>query len=252
MSARRKLMLYGAVVAAALSLAFCIRSILHYRSFSAQERASLSLQQELRAADAITDDAAAAARYQQIAAPLPEVRLRILQRQWRMALALLKSVQMCRYNASLEQEVPVFNARLKEHLDTMLDQCSSMLANAGSVRPEIVWQLYNISGSARLLKAFVMLEEEKNADKVQGMIRDALADYKAAIDAVDSTGAPVEHKNIPRWNFELLNSEQYIKKIEAVKTDLEKNQALKENLETLIPEMGGYAPGEPVETKIKK
>jgi hypothetical protein len=252
MSATRKLMLYGAVVAAALSLAFCIRSILHYRSFSAQERASLSLQQELRAADAITDDAAAAARYQQIVAPLPEVRLRILQRQWRMALALLKSVQMCRYNAALEQEVPVFNARLKEHLDTMLDQCSSMLANAGSVRPEIVWQLYNISGSARLLKAFVMLEEEKNADKVQGMIRDALADYKAAIDAVDSTGAPVEHKNIPRWNFELLNSEQYVKKIEAVKTDLEKNQALKENLETLIPEMGGYAPGEPVETKIKK
>jgi len=252
MSATRKLMLYGAVVAAALSLAFCIRSILHYRSFSAQERASLSLQQELRAADAITDDAAAAARYQQIVAPLPEVRLRILQRQWRMALALLKSVQMCRYNAALEQEVPVYNARLKEHLDTMLDQCSSMLANAGSVRPEIVWQLYNISGSARLLKAFVMLEEEKNADKVQGMIRDALADYKAAIDAVDSTGAPVEHKNIPRWNFELLNSEQYVKKIEAVKTDLEKNQALKENLETLIPEMGGYAPGEPVETKIKK
>lgn len=252
MSATRKLMLYGAVVAAALSLAFCIRSILHYRSFSAQERASLSLQQELRAADAITDDAAAAARYQQIVAPLPEVRLRILQRQWRMALALLKSVQMCRYNAALEQEVPVYNARLKEHLDTMLDQCSSMLANAGSVRPEIVWQLYNISGSARLLKAFVMLEEEKNADKVQGMIRDALADYKAAINAVDSIGAPVEHKNIPRWNFELLNSEQYVKKIEAVKTDLEKNQALKENLETLIPEMGGYAPGEPVETKIKK
>jgi hypothetical protein len=59
MSATRKLMLYGAAIAAALSLAFCIRSILHYRSFSAQERASLSLQQELRAADAITDDAAA-------------------------------------------------------------------------------------------------------------------------------------------------------------------------------------------------
>ena len=167
-------------------------------------------------------------------------------------MALLKSIQMCRYNAALEQEVPVSNARLKEHLDTMLDQCSSLLANAGSVRPEIVWQLYNIAGSARLLKAFVMLDEEKNADKVQGMIRDALSDYKAAIDAVDSTGAPVEYKNIPRWNFELLNSEQYVKKIEAVKTDLEKNQALKENLETLIPEMGGYAPGEPVETKIKK
>ena len=252
MSATRKLMMYGIGLVAALSLAFCIRSFLQYRSFSAQERASRSLQQELLAADAITDDAAAAAQYQKISPPLPEVQLRILQRQWRIAMALLKSVQMCRYNVALEQEVPVSNARLKEHLDTMLDQCSSLLANTGSVRPEIVWQLYNIAGSAKLLKAFVMLDEEKNADKVQGMIRDALSDYKAAIDAVDSIGAPVEHKNIPRWNFELLNSEQYVKKIEAVKTDLEKNQALKENLETLIPEMGGYAPGEPVETKIKK
>lgn len=252
MSATRKIIMYGTALAAALSLVFCIISIFRYQNLSEREQLSRTLQQELEAADAVADDAAAAAAYQKLRSPLPEVQLRILQRQWRMALALLKSVQMCRYNASLEQEVPVFNARLKEHLDTMLDQCSSMLANAGSVRPEIVWQLYNISGSARLLKAFVMLEEEKNADKVQGMIRDALADYKAAIDAVDSTGAPVEHKNIPRWNFELLNSEQYIKKIEAVKTDLEKNQALKENLETLIPEMGGYAPGEPVETKIKK
>jgi hypothetical protein len=252
MSATRKLLMFGIGLAAALSLAFCIRSILQYRSFSAQERASRSLEQELQAADAITDDAAAAARYQRISSPLPEVQLRILQRQWRIAMGLLKLVQMCRYNAALEQEVPVYNTRLKEHLDVMLDRCSSMLANAESVRPEIVWQLYNITGSAKLLKAFVLLEEEKNADKVQGMIRDALSDYKAAIEAVDTTAAPAEHKNIPRWNFELLNSEQYVKKIEAVKTDLEKNQVLKENLETLIPEMGGYAPGEPVETKIRK
>ena len=71
------------------------------------------------------------AHTRQLGAPLPEVQLRILQRQWRIALALLKSVQMCRYNAALEQEVPVYNARLKEHLDAMLDRCSSTLADAG-------------------------------------------------------------------------------------------------------------------------
>ena len=96
---------------------------------------------------------------------------------------------MCRYNAALEQDVPVYNARLKEHLDAMLDRCSSTLAGGGELRPEVMWQLYNVAASARLLKAFVMLDEEKNADKVQGMIRDALSDYKAAIDAVDKTGA---------------------------------------------------------------
>jgi len=59
-------------------------------------------------------------------------------------------------------------------------------------------------------------------------------------------------KNIPRWNFEMLTGEDYVKKMEVAKTDPEKNQALQESLEALIPEMGGYAPGEPIETKIKK
>ncbi|MCX5905193.1 MAG: hypothetical protein NTV89_17375 [Proteobacteria bacterium] len=252
MSATRKIIMYGTALAAALSLVFCIISIFRYQNLSEREQLSRTFQQELEAADAVADDAAAAAAYQKLRSPLPEVQLRILQRQWRAALALLKSVQMCRYNASLEQEVSAYNARLKEHLDAMLDRCSSTLSGSGTVRPEVVWQLYNVSGSAKLLKAFVILENEKNADKVQGVIRDALSDYKSAINAVDNTGAATLEKNIPRWNFELLNSEQYIKKIEAIRTDSEVTQALKENLETLIPELGGYAPGEPIETKIKK
>jgi hypothetical protein len=97
-----------------------------------------------------------------------------------------------------------------------------------------------------------MFSNEQNPDKVQGVIREALSDFKAAIEAVDKTDVPAYVKNIPRWNFEMLTGEDYIKKIEVAKTELEKNQALSESLEALIPEMGGYAPGEPIETKIKK
>jgi hypothetical protein len=252
MTEKRTLMMYGAVFAAVLSLLYSIITITYYQSLRERERTSRTFQQEVEAADAITDDTRAVTAYQKIETIQPDVQLRILQRQWHIALSLLKSIQMCRYTAALEQDIPAYNARLKEHLDAMLDRCTGTLTGGNDLRPEVMWQLYNIAASAKLLKAFVMLDEEKNADKVQGVIRDALSDYKAAIDAVDKTGAPAMDTNIPRWNFELLNSEQYVKKIEAVKTDLEKNQALKENLETLIPEMGGYAPGEPVETKIKK
>jgi len=97
-----------------------------------------------------------------------------------------------------------------------------------------------------------MFSNEKNPDKVQGIIREALSDFKAAIEAVDKTNVPAYVKNTPRWNFEMLTGEDYIKKMEVAKTDLEKNQALNESLEALIPEMGGYAPGEPIETKIRK
>ncbi len=210
------------------------------------------LQQELRTADAIADDSAAAAAYKKLHPALPEIQLRILQRQWRIALELLQYMQRARYNTELQHEIGVYGTRLKSLLDEMLDRCGSMLTDAASLRPDIVWQVYNAAGSAKVLSAFTMLENGENADKVQGVVRDALTDYKAAIEAVDKAGAPTFQRNIPRWNFEMLNSEQYIKKIEVAITETEKTQALKENLETLMPEMGGYAPGEPIETKVKK
>ena len=229
-----------------------IYSARQYRDGKAREARNRLLQQELQTADAIADDNAAVAAYKKLQPALPEIQLRILQRQWRVALELLEYRQRARYNTELQNEVGVYSTRLKSHLDEMLDRCSSMLADEASLPADIVWQVYNASGSAKLLNAFLMLESEQNVDKVQGVMRDALTDFKAAIEAVDKASVPPLQRNIPRWNFELLNGEQYIKKIEVARTDMEKNQVLKENLETLIPEMGGYAPGEPIETKIKK
>jgi len=238
-----------------LAVSFMLLGIYSGWQFGAakvREARSRLLQKELRAADAIADDSAAAAAYKKLRPALPEIQLRILQRQWRIALELLQYMQRARYNTELQNEMGVYSARLKSLLDEMLDRCGSMLADAASLRPDIVWQIYNAAGSAKLLSAFMMIENGQNVDKVQGVMRDALTDFKAAIEAVDKAGAPPYQRNIPRWNFELLNGEQYIKKIEAAMTDMEKNQVLKENLETLIPEMGGYAPGEPIETRIKK
>ncbi len=210
------------------------------------------IQQGLRTADALADDSAAVAIYKKLRPALPEIQLRILQRQWRIALELLQYMQRARFNVELQNETGVYGTRLKSLLDEILDRCGSLLADTESLRPDMVWQIYNTAGSAKLLNAFAMLEKGENADKVQGVVRDALTDYKAAIEAADKSGAAPFQKNIPRWNFELLNGEEYVKKIEAAMTDTEKNQALKENLETLMPEMGGYAPGEPIETRIKK
>ena len=229
-----------------------IYSVRQYQTVKARETRNRLLQQELQKVDAVADDSVAAAAYKKLQPALPEIQLRILQRQWRIALELLQYMQRARYNTQLQNETGVYSARLKSLLDEMLDRCSSMLTDAASLRPEIVWQVYNAAGAAKVLSAFLLLEEGQNMDKVQGVMRDALSDFKAAIEVVDKTSVPPMQKNIPRWNFELLNGEQYIKKIEVSMTDMEKNQALKENLETLLPEMGGYAPGEPIETQIEK
>ena len=229
-----------------------IYSVSHYRAVKSLEARNRQLQQELQNADAAADDRAAVTAYKKLQPALPEIQLRILQRQWRIALELLQYQQRARYNNELQNETGVYSKQLKNLLDEMLDRCSSMLSDAASLPPDIMWQVYNASGAAKLLSAFLLLEGEQNMDKVQGVMRDALTDFKAAIEAVDKASGPPLQRNIPRWNFELLNGEQYIKKIEVARTDMEKNQVLKENLETLLPEMGGYAPGEPIETRIKK
>jgi hypothetical protein len=238
-----------------LSVGFILLSIYtarEYRAVKAREAAARLLQQELRKADAIADDSAAATAYKKLSPALPEIQLRIVQRQWRIALQLLQYMQRARDNTELQTETGVFGARLKTLLDEMNERCSSMLADTASLRPEIVWQLYNTTGSAKVLSAFVMLETGQNLDKVQGVMRDAMTDYRAAIEAVDKAGVPPSHKNIPRWNFEVLGGEENVQKFEVSMTDMEKNQVLKEELETLIPEIGGYGPGEPIETIIKK
>jgi hypothetical protein len=240
------------IVLAACFVLVGVYSAWQYFSVKSREGVSRRLQQQLQAADAIADDSAATAAYKELSPAIPEIQLRILQRQWRIALELLNYMQRARYNPELQNETEASGQRLKSLLDEMLDRCGGMLADVASLRADIGWQVYNMAGSAKLLRAYMMLENGENSDKVQGVVRDALTDYKAAIEAVDNAGAQPFQRNIPRWNFELLNGEQYIKKIEVAMTDVEKQQLLKENLETLLPEMGGYAPGEPIETRIRK
>lgn len=239
------------VLLAVCFLLLAMYSLFQYRTAAALEARNRQLQQELQKADAIADNSAAVSSYKKLPV-LPEIQLRILQRQWRIALEVLQYMQRARYNNELQNETSVYNERLKSLLDEMLDRSSSMLADSERLQPDIIWQAYNASGAAKLLSAFLLLEREQNVDKVQGVMRDALTDFKSAIDAVDKADVSPLQRNTPRWNFEMLNGEQFIKKIEVAKTDMEKNQVLKENLETLLPEMGGYAPGEPIETRIKK
>jgi len=238
-----------------LSASLVTAGILCFRQYGAaaeEEARIIRLQQELRKADAVTDDDAAVKAYKKLPPQVPEIQLRIVQRQWRMALELMQYLQRARGNVELQAEPAAYGARLKTLLDEMIERCGSTLADSPSLSPEVVWRLYNTSGSAKVMSALVMLETGQHMDKVQSVMRDALNDYKAAIDAVDKAGAPPAQRNVPRWNFEVLTGEGKVQKFEVSLSDMDKNRAIKENLETLIPEIGGYGPGEPVETIIKK
>jgi hypothetical protein len=119
------------------------------------------------------------------------------------------------------------------------------------LRKEVAWRIHNIEGAARLLAAFAVLETERNWKKVMSAMQAAVSAFKSAIETVDAAPVTNLEKSMPRWNLELLHADIYIKKLSVIQPDQERLE-LRDNLEAVIPEKGGYAPGEPLERRIRK
>jgi hypothetical protein len=229
-----------------------INRILHYRHYLSLESKSRQLQHEIQVADSVNHHHEAINYYKMLKASLPEVQLRILQRQWLIALEILHQIQLAKYNSVLEKDVPILFGNLNDHLEDMKDGCSLLLTEIESLPEHMAWRARNIRGSASLLSAFIVLETERNWKKVMGTMKDAISDFKLAIASVDSAQTKAFERNIPRWNLELLHGEQFVKKFKFTRLEAERRLELRDNLEAIIPEKGGYAPGEPLERKVEK
>lgn len=246
------------LLAAFVFLVFGIERVLEYRE--ADERATknellkeaIAEADRIAEAEGIAENQAALQAYLGIEASIPEVQLRILQRQWLEALEILHQVQLAKYNRVLEDEVPVLYAKLMDDLDSMKERCGILLTEEAPLTNEVAWRIYNIEGAARLLDAFTVLETERNWKKVMSAMGAAIRAFKSAIETVDATPLVLNlEKSVPRWNLELLHADIYVKKRMRVPPDQER-LGLRDNLEAVIPERGGYAPGEPLERRILK
>jgi hypothetical protein len=242
---------YLAVLGTLVFLAFGIERLLEYGKAVGQAARNERLLEAVEEADGIEENHAALEAYQRIAPSIPEIELRILQKEWLVALELLHQVQLAKYNRALEGEVPVLYGRLGDHLDSMKERCGVVLTQSNSLRKEVAWRIYNVEGAVRLLAAFGILETEGNWKKVRSAMAAAISALKSAIETVDAAPVSNLEKNIPRWNLELLHADIYIKKLRVVQPDRERLE-LRDNLEAVIPEKGGYAPGNPLERRIRK
>jgi hypothetical protein len=231
---------------------FGISRLTAYKNYASLEAQDRQLYQEIQRIDTIYDPAEAADAYQKLK-PAPEIQLRILQRQWRIALEIVHQIQLVSDNPSLKREIPMLFNRLKAQLREMKAQCENMIADKDALQGNIGWQLYNIKASASLLTAFAVLETESNTKKAMGMMKDAVSDFKLSVEIADSVKTLSFEKNIPRWNLEIIQGSQHIKKISQTElNDSEQRLELRDNLEAVIPEKGGYAPGEPLERTVRK
>jgi len=229
-----------------------VSSVLEYKKNRSLEAQKRQMRNQINTAVMIEDHSEAISLYKTVSPVFADVQLRILQRQWHIALEMVDHIRLAKYNDVLADEIPVLYKHLLHHLDDMHDRCSYVLTEFEPLNLDIAWRAYNIKGAVNLLRAFVVLATEKIWKKVRGTMKEAISDLKSAVELVDRTDAPNFEKNIPRWNLELLQANEYIRKVAVSKMEAERRLDLRENLEAIIPEKGGYAPGEPIERRMKK
>ena len=175
------------LLAAFVFLALGIARVLECRRAGDLATRNELLKEAIAEADGIEENQAALRAYQAIVPSIPEVELRILQRQWLEALEILHQVQLARYNRVLEGEVPALYTKLVDHLNSMKERCGILLTEEVSLRSEVAWRVYNIEGAARLLAAFTVLERERNWKKVMSAMGTAILAFKSAIEKFKST-----------------------------------------------------------------
>lgn len=225
---------------------------LHSRSFAALAREGESLMERIRTIEGEPDHQKAVRHYTALAQDTPEIRLRILQRQWAMAVEKMTRIRKAKTRQTLNTAIPAFYEDLTVHLSEMADGCRSALAGPGFVREETAWRIHNIRGCVSVMQAFVTSLSERNEKKVAGRLRSAISEFAAAIHVVDGAAAAADLRNIPRWNLALITEKEWVQQFHPTPMAEDRRLDLQKNLETVIPETGGYAPGAPVEDRFAK
>lgn len=249
---RKRLGFYVPLLLAIVFLGLTAERLLAWREVRAQEMANRRLKEQILKADRVADAEQAIALYRAIMPPQPEVELRILQRQWGQALEILRQIRRARYNPLLEPDIQELYGRLDVLLDEMKERCGALLAEGKTLRAEVGWRAANLQGAVKLMNAFSVAETERNPKKVAAILREAIGHFKSAVETVDTVASAGWSRNVPRWNLELLYGEQMVERFRLAEPDVQRQLDIRDNLDAVLPEQGGYAPGEAVDRKIRK
>ncbi len=200
-------------------------------------------------ADTMDDHQQAIELYQSLEIDNPLLAVRIMRRQWLLALAVFQESQKRdTLAANPDQE------NLRNKLDDLifkLQQSGASLLNQECL-PTVIWRVHNLLGASFLLQGLESLERESNLKQSRASLELAIAQFKKAIFWVDKVPDAGNMSNIPRWNLELLSTRKTLSQIVMTRPEAESKLDLKKNLATMLPESAGYMAGEPPDSRIRK
>ena len=183
---------------------------------------------------------------------LPEVDYALLHRQWLQAVSLFDELRKIQANPYLAEHARTSGAAFHAHLLQFRDALTENLADHENLPLEWQWKIHNLKGNIAVLLAYSVLFHEKDGRKAAKFLTDALEEYKTAIQQVDEVSLSSFERALPRWNLELIVAVGEYRRLglnEIPPADITRVQ---EQLQTYIPEVPGFSPGAPTETRVEK
>ncbi len=202
-------------------------------------------------ADAEIDNRRAIEWYQSLDRENPLLKVRIMRRQWLLALSIFQEKQKPDGDISGLEEASGNESKELDDLLFALQQSGESLLKVER-SPAIVWRAHNLLGASFLLQAVEALDRDPNLKRSQAYLGLAIGHFKEAITWIDKDHDARDMGNIPRWNLELLSTRKNLSQLVMTRTGAESKLDLKKNLATMLPESAGYMVGEPPDSRIRK
>lgn len=191
---------------------------------------------------------------QQMQLTVASLDYQILYRQWLAALTHFETLSAGAENRYVASDLDQLRDEVEQSLLQLRGACDQQLRGGkegGDENSDHRWSVYNLRGSVAVMMAYTLIEFSQDSDKSRAFLGDAVEDFKRAIRAVDQRALPPAQRMVPRWNLELIvGAGESLMVGRALSGD--SVDELRQQLQAVVPNVGGYAAGEPLETRVRK
>lgn len=191
---------------------------------------------------------------QQMELTVANLDYQILYRKWLAALSHFETLTAGAENRYVSNDLAQLRNDVQQSLLQLRSACDQQLRSSEPGKADNSyqrWAVYNLRGTVAVMMAYTLIEFSQDTDKSHTFLADAVEDFKRAIRAVDQRALPPAQRMVPRWNLELIvGSGESLMVGRTLSGD--SVDAVRQQLQAVVPNVGGYASGAPLETRVRK
>lgn len=185
---------------------------------------------------------------------VPTLDYQILYLQWLTALSHFDKLVAGAENRYVSSDLDSLRNDVHQSLLQLRSLCDQQLRHGNdseAMNNDYRWAIYNLRGSISVMMAYSLIEFSQDSEKSRTFLAEAVEDLKQSIRSVDKSTVSPAQRMIPRWNLELIVGAGE-SMVVGRQLGGDSAEEMRGQLQAVVPNVGGYSPGAPLETRVRK